>query len=346
LISADFDNNGFEDIAAIDHFSSQLSILFNGQKSRDRGRCLYDFFVDIEDLNSADFDRDGRRDLVVVGYSSQMKIFLNRGVENNRCFEFEQILIGSDPGLRLVQTADFNADGYDDLVVAGTSHNTRVHLNLGSGASGRWRGFSDPIFVAQTPFPSDLDTGDFNNDGQQDIAINAHSLGSDGLWVLWNDGIFIDPKTKEIQWRGRNQHLLVDVYPDGLRSADFNEDSFDDIALVYELEGLVQVLLSEGGGRFDVKELSVGLGAKQIRAADIDGDLDIDLITANSLSGSISLLLNKDASGVFSYTGFNFPVHKSIPSSLLVGDFNTDSRPDIVTGSGDFKDLSILLNRP
>jgi hypothetical protein len=81
-------------------------------------------------------------------------------------------------------------------------------------------------------------------------------------------------------------------------------------------------------------------GAPQaLVTADFNGDGRLDVATANSTGGTVSVLLG-------SATGTLQPAASyaagAAPRSLAVGDFNSDGKPDLVTANAD--NLSVLLN--
>ena len=67
-----------------------------------------------------------------------------------------------------------------------------------------------------------------------------------------------------------------------------------------------------------------------------------DIVVANDVDDSVSILLG-DGTGGFDNLG-NFMVGDS-PSSVAIGDFNNDGRPDLVVANWDSADISILMNR-
>ncbi|MBW4494460.1 MAG: VCBS repeat-containing protein [Oscillatoria princeps RMCB-10] len=92
-------------------------------------------------------------------------------------------------------------------------------------------------------------------------------------------------------------------------------------------------------------DFAVGGSPQDITATDLDNDGDIDLVTANGNSNTVSVLLN-NGSGNFTLQQPNITFGSAV-SSVTAADLNGDSRPDLAvanTGSASTGNVSILLN--
>ncbi|MFH2055061.1 MAG: FG-GAP-like repeat-containing protein [bacterium] len=78
-----------------------------------------------------------------------------------------------------------------------------------------------------------------------------------------------------------------------------------------------------------------------ITAADLDGDNDIDIATANVFSDNVSVVLN-DGAGVFG-AHTDFPVTNG-PWAVFAADFDGDGDIDLATGDYEGSNVSILKN--
>jgi len=91
---------------------------------------------------------------------------------------------------------------------------------------------------------------------------------------------------------------------------------------------------------------AAGTAPYAIRAADLNGDGQLDLIVASNASGNISVLLNTSAPGASTPT---FAVAQTFavglnPRSISIADFNGDGLPDIVIANYGGNTVSVLLN--
>ncbi len=123
------------------------------------------------------------------------------------------------------------------------------------------------------------------------------------------------------------QMITVGGTPIDLVSADFDSDGKADIAVVDHFADRVQIWLRDGGGFRFAGSIGVGSRPTKIIAADVTSDGRIDLITANSNSGSITILENFGGGNFNTYATVGVGVHPGLP---LVIDLDQDGRMDLV----------------
>ncbi len=89
-----------------------------------------------------------------------------------------------------------------------------------------------------------------------------------------------------------------------------------------------------------------GATPQTIVVADVNADDRPDLLTANSGSNSVGVLLNQAVAGTFPALATMYATGSNYPVGLAAGDLNGDGFPDLVTGSQFSQQVSVLLNVP
>ena len=181
-----------------------------------------------KDAVVGDFNGDGKQDLAVANVAD-VSVFLGTGTG----------AFGSRTGYPAhlvvdVAVGDFNGDGKEDLAVANAngqnapSTAASVLLGTGTGSFGTATDFTtgtDPRSIA---------VGDFNGDGNDDLATGNNNANTGEVSVLLGNG------SGEF---GRNVDFAAHVGPRDIAASDFNRDGRDDLAVANEGDD-VSVLLT------------------------------------------------------------------------------------------------------
>jgi len=294
-------------------------------------------------LAAGDFNGDGRRDVAAAGTgagpaSSAVSVLLGRDdgtFDPPRPLETGVLWFRSTA----IVVGDFNGDGLQDLAVANaytfssllpcppcpsvSDGNVSILLGHGDGT------FGQPKHFAVGKAPASIATGDFNEDGRQDLVV-ANSLGGD-LSILpgLGDGTFAP------------QVRLAVVGP--VVVGDFNSDGHLDLAAANAVSGDVSVLLGRGDGTFGpAAHFAAGPDPNSLTVGDFNGDGRQDLVITTGSPSSIDLfILLGHGDGTFA-TPVGYAAGER-PRAVAVADFNDDGRQDLaVAGAGE---ISVLLAR-
>lgn len=235
---------------------------------------------------AADVNADGHIDLITANRSANtLSVLINNG--SGGFTLASSPAVGDTP--ESVTAADLDRDGSIDLVSANFPNMLSVLLNNGSG------GFT----LAASPFVGhgcfSVTAADINADGHTDlISANAYE---DTLSVLTNNG-------------GGSFTLAfspaVGDFPNSVRAADLNGDRYPDLVTANSGQQTLSVLTNDGRGRFALASSpSVGTSSSptDVVAAGVDGDGRMDLMSANSPNGTLSVLLNIGFKFVGNFSG-------------------------------------------
>ena len=224
--------------------------------------------------------------------------------------------------------------------------------------------------------PTLIATGDFNGDGNVDVAVAGESQR---LVILLGDG--------HGGLKAAPESARAGLHPAAMVVADVNGDRKLDLIVANHDTDHLTVLSGDGTGRFTAREVkvpskphphmvaaadvdgdrrvdlitdsaaenrlllvlanggtaSIDVGRKPyftLSAADIDGDGNIDLVVPNQGLGTVSILLG-DGQGHFAHAPQSPIAAGPEPFSATIADVNGDHRPDIVVAnySGHITDL-------
>ncbi len=219
---------------------------------------------------------------------------------------------------------DLNNDGNLDLIVSfsitspSPSQGVSVHLGAGGGVFG-----AAQTFTAGAN-PGRMAVGDFNRDGDLDVAVLNTSSGT--VSILLGDGA-----------GGLSAPTAFAVGPDpsDVATADINGDGRLDLVVSNRSGNSVSILLGLGNGSF-ANQLTRIVGAEPVAlsVADLNNDGAPDIAVVNYAGDSMSLIPSNG------FVGFGPTVTLSLgggsqPNSVVAGDFDSDGNADLaVIASG------------
>ncbi|MCI0349881.1 MAG: VCBS repeat-containing protein [Acidobacteriales bacterium] len=315
----DFNKNGSPDIAVTSNQGPGefVSVFSGGDFSTRRDYPVPESGA----LAAADVNNDGWLDIGVAQFESQSVLLLmNNG---HGTFRQGNVIPACNRAFDL-EFGDFNNDGAVDMLVRACDSSGACRLRLFQG-----NGTGTFIFKSEISVGGSFVVTDLNRDGRLDVAQAAQKK----VWLSFGrgDGTF----------RALTSFSVPDADgADTITAADFNNDTTPDLAVLSPHpcgsacgNNTVYTYKNNGAGSFTLKSSFRigGSGFGELYPADINGDLNADVVVRNGdhFGGFLAYALGR-GNWVFDRIA-NLP--SSEVSDFLDRDWNLDSRHDIAWSS-------------
>ncbi len=292
-------------------------------------------------IATADFNGDGIQDVVMGQYADPslgVTVFLGNPDGSLQ----PGVNYGSGGTMFFVTVCDFNGDHKPDIAATDIASGV-VQVFMGNGDGTFTLGGAFPTDSAGDPNPITVAAGDFNHDGNIDLAIANANNGNVAILLGDGTGAFSPPTTYSV---GDNIAQMT--------VADLNQDGYLDIVAVVSDEGNVVVFLgnTDNSGTFQPgNDVSIPFNFLSYAAVgDLNGDGKPDLaITSedSSLPGVIIALGNGDGTfqpaTLFPTTLQDTTNYDICPYAVKIADIDLDGIPDVVVTNSNLATVSVLL---
>lgn len=288
------------------------------------------------DVVIADLDNDGRSDIASIDtLNSELRVFRNAVAANSASAGIfsAPVVFDTDHGPVRLAAADLNGDGKLDLAVVNQSASTlSIFRNAGSVGS---IAFAAPIHIDTPLSPSDLAVGDVNHDGKPELIVSSKTAGR----------VTIYPNSAPLGLLPASSFtgafdLVAGTEPSGVRVADLDGDSFVDIAVPNQFNGVsgnrISLFLNTGNtgapslaSFTPAGHLNTPVAPVAVRIADLDRDGRLDLLTSNSGDATVSAYRNLSSPGSFTFGARQDFDSVLSPRLLGLGDVDGDGLPDL-----------------
>jgi hypothetical protein len=343
VVAADFNEDGFPDLAVADSLVNRVRVLINDATTGGSFLPKVGYLTGISPvaIASGDFDEDGILDLAAADYvDDAVSILLGDGAGGVGDGTFQpstEFTAGNGPRDLIVE--DFNEDGILDIATANRP-GQGISVLLGQGVAG----VGDGTFATPTICPVGLAcvalaTGDFDEDDILDLAVATRGTGEICI-LLGNgsggtgDGTFQSPA-----------RFPAGTAPSAIAAAFLDSDTHMDLAVACESADSVSVLLGSGDGSFgSLFRVGVIGGPRGLEVMDLNRDGLPELITANGSTCNLSVIRADSTTESLNYLLEMDLGAAQDPAAVTSCDFNDDDLPDLVSADEGSETVSILMN--
>ena len=338
LAAGDVDGDGDADIVA--SFLSGLVVFENrGAAGFQAQEPIPAAGSRIRSVGVLDLDHDGRLDILAIDREQDNLIVAWQLAGGS--FELGRFAPESLERPVSMLIADLTLNGSDDLLIADSGlpggNGGRVLVCLADAA-----GLSGCEILRRTDQvarPQHVAVGDFDGDGRHDVA--SVDEGSRDVAIYQQDALNVLESPAQTLVSLQNG-----ARPSSFAVADLDADGDLDLAVTSPFSNGLTLLSRRSNSSYARQTLnlfgdaSITRGASQVISADLDGDGLADLVTANTQSDNLLVLL-QDSRGRFDRRTNILSLDGGLdgPRTVAAGDLDGDGRLDLVTAGGFSDDL-------
>ncbi len=286
VLGVDVDNDGDQDVI-VGYAGGNIVLFENTDGQGDFEDTPISFMQSsAEQVMTADLDNDGDLEVYSTDVIGHRVAWYNNLGQGN--FDSQQQITANVTGVIKVDCADMDNDGDLDMVSLSLDwrdNKIAWYPNIGDGEYG-----DQQIVFLTADLMNDFDLMDMDNDGFVDIVATKNGIGDEIFW-LRNDG------AGNFEHVGISSTTIARV----IIGDDFTGDGNNDILRANANFVGLHVNIGNGNGWFDGDPVANSLiSIESIYAADIDGDGDLDFVSAASGETTVGWHENVDGQGTFS----------------------------------------------
>lgn len=342
LCSCDLNNDGKPDMVAT-KFSAATDILILQNTSTGPGnisfsKISYPLNFSSDHVVCGDADADGFQDLIITkgGSSNRNTVFVVRNISvagGTISFASTAYSLFMDVGHVAIRSVvrDLTGDGRPEIIVTNTTNNVMyVFQNDPSKPLGVNPFITTPVKVtiAEVSNTYGIEVQDFDGDGKADVMVNSVSVSNH--FIMKNrssTGIDFGP-AQRINLTGQLRNVT---------SADLNKDGKLDLITTSTGTNKVLVMMNQSSpGSFAFSATPLELSADNapwgISVADMDGDLDPDIVVANQLNATVNIFVHDGNWASPAFAKHNLTTARPA-RNLVAADLDSDGRPEISIAS-------------
>lgn len=325
---ADLDGDGDNDLVAMNYDDDNVSIFKNNGDGTFAAKTNYPLGDNPLFLALSDVDNDGNVDIISTNsFGLSLSVLKNNG---NGTFA-AKVDYPTPYQSRTVVASDVNGDGFVDLIAPTESKDSvSVFMNNGDGT------FADDLEYLTGDGPFGVTVADFDGNGSLDIITSNYASKNISVLLNNSDGTF-----------GAHVDYAAGEAPRGVINADIDNDGDLDI-IVANISGIssgsISVLKNNGNGTFAANvDYPVDFGATHPFVQDVDGDGDIDILSANSSASNFSLFKNNGDGTFAAKVDFSNNISSWV-FGVAAGDLDGNGTIDLVSGLSSSNQINVMLN--
>ena len=323
VFASDIDGDGFIDVQSISHSDDKIAWYKNldGEGSFSYLKNIGAYIDNPKATISTDINNDGYMDIVsTTERSGYHDIVWYKNLDGLGTFDTQRVLAFVDDHLKHIHVCDIDGDNdMDVLSVAGNSFHISWYENIDGQGN-----FGESQSIGYSIMPDFVHSADIDGDGDNDILM-ASSSDNEIAWFENLDG----------QGNFGTQNIITTSldFPSSLYAVDLDGDDDMDIISSSAYDDTIAWHENiDGQGNFGLLKVISWQAdaATSVFAEDIDGDGDMDVLSASIADDKIAWYENIDGQGNF---GGEIIITESANSAQSVYSVDMD-------GDGDFDVLS------
>src|SRR6202453_2465356 len=333
VLTADFNGDGIPDLVILGN--DTLSVLL-GNGDGTFTAAPYPSSELPGAIAVGDFNGDGIPDLAVAPVLDEgnSEVLLGNGDGTSTIGKGSFGIANGTSTSNSIAVGDFNGDGNLDVVETCASFDDQpcnlLLIQFGNGDGTFMQSSGIPGIPLDFSGSQSVAVGDFNGDGQPDLAVT--NSGANGVNVFLN---------REGGLTAVSAIPATGDSPSSIATADFNGDGKLDLAVANSGSNNVTILLGNGDGTFTAAASpATGMAPNSLAVGDFNGDGVPDLAVANAGSSNVTILLGNGDGTLKAATS---PTADTGSTSVTAADFNGDGREDLVVANSRDSSATALL---
>ena len=330
VFAADLDQDGDMDVLSLSVtiYGDKIAWYENNGQGNFGPQLNITNYADTSNFSVTDIDNDGDMDIITSSYADG-EIILFENIDGQGSFSYQQIIISSVNQISKTYAVDIDGDNDIDILELGNTLAWYENID-GQGSFNQ-----EALEISDNTYQHVI-VKDIDNDDDLDILVskNGNSNSYDDDRILWYENL------GQGSFGSENIISTTSLNTRSLGVSDIDEDGDLDVISVSGTQDskIAWYENTDGQGAFGPQKIITksSVDTKSLYTTDIDGDGDIDVLSASSFvhhsDGKIAWYENINGQGNF--------VQKIITandvvnaSGVYAADINGDSKIDVVSSS-------------